>query len=162
MGMYFRFGGLATLVHTNNARNVGTLVFNQVGMKYVFSEKLMLPFWFGTGVRVDADGGTSTNFGVDLGVGLEYHFRIWRRISPFFGGGLGFDVEKPSGENNARFGFGLGPVLGVEYYIADRLSLMAQYMFIIQIAYQSMPIDSVTSFGLATLAGGAVNITYYF
>jgi hypothetical protein len=172
MGMYFRFGGLATLTHSNNTRTVGPLVFTQVGMKFVFSERLMLPVWFGTGLRVDSPDDdnpatneeSATNWGIDLGVGIEYHFRIWRRISPFVGGSFGFDIEDPTQDDNVVLGVGLGPVLGVEYYIGDRVSVTGMYMFTIQFRHQDAPTgtNAVTTFGLSTLAGGAVNITYYF
>jgi hypothetical protein len=166
MGMYFLFGGLAGLTHSNVNRNIGALVFNRVGIKFAFSEKWMLPIWFGTGLRVDSvDAPTvdaTTDWGIDLGVGFEYHFRIWRRISPFLGAGLGFDIQDQTGSDNFRFGMGFGPTLGVEYYIGDRVSLSALYMFIIQLLYQDHAIASTTTFGLSTLAGGAVTITYYF
>jgi hypothetical protein len=98
-----------------------------------------------------------------LGGGFEYHFRIWRRISPFLGASLGLYFEDPSGENNLRFGVDLGPNLGVEYYIADRLSLSAQYLLAIQILNAQSGQDiSNTSFIFRTLAGGAMNLTYYF
>jgi hypothetical protein len=164
IGMYFRFGGLASLAHSNNTRTIGPLVFTQVGMKFVFSETWMLPVYFGTGLRVDSpdEGDSATNWGIDLGAGFEYHFRIWRRISPFLGVSLGINMEDPTMEDNLRFGFGVGPSLGVEYYIADRLSVTAMYMFVIQLNYQDDPANSVTTFSMQTLAGGALNITYYF
>jgi hypothetical protein len=166
IGMYFLFGGLAGLTHSNVDRNIGALVFNRVGVKFVFSEKWMLPIWFGTGLRVDSVDApgvdATTDWGIDLGAGFEYHFRIWRRISPFFGAGIGFDIQDETGSDNIRFGMGLGPTLGVEYYIGDRLSLSALYMFIIQLVYQDNPAASTTTFGFSTLAGGAVTITYYF
>jgi hypothetical protein len=163
LGLFFRFGGLAGLTHSNTQVNVGPLLFNHVGMKYVFSEEWMLPMWFGTGVRIDSpsQGDSATNWGIGLGAGVEYHFRIWRRISPFFGGLFGLDMEDPTGESNLYFGVGLGPTLGVEYYIGDRLALTAMYMFMIQIMFQDGA-TSNTTFGLSTLAGGALNITYYF
>ena len=166
MGMYFRFGGLASLTHTNNTRNVGPLVFSQVGIKFVFSERFMLPIWFGTGLRVDSpdEGDSATNWGIDLGVGFEYHFRIWRRISPFIGGSVGLNVLDPTQSDNLGLGIGLGPILGIEYYIGDRVSVTATYMFVIQVAFQDsgVPQAKTTTFGLSTLAGGALNITYYF
>jgi len=174
MGMYFRFGGLASLTHSNNSRTVsgtqgGSLVFSQVGVKFVFSERLMLPIWFGTGLRVDSPDtdppgspeGPYNNWGIDLGVGLEYHFRIWRRLSPFIGGSFGFNVQDPTNSDNVTVGVGLGPIMGMEYYIGDRVSLTAMYMFVIQIAFQDSA-NSTTTFGMSTLAGGALNITYYF
>lgn len=166
MGLYFLFGGLAGLTHSNVDRNIGALIFNRVGLKFVFSEHWMLPIWFGTGLRVDSvDDPTidaTTDWGIDLGVGFEYHFRIWRRISPFVGAGVGFDLQDQTGADNIRFGMGIGPSLGVEYYLGDRLSLSAVYLFTIQLVYQDSPLASTTTFGIATLAGGAVTLTYYF
>jgi hypothetical protein len=67
---------------------------------------------------------------------------------------------------------GLGPILGVEYYIADRVSLTAMYMLVIQIAHQEQPgaagpfgptdSNNLTTFSFSTMAGGALNLTYYF
>ncbi len=163
IGMYFRLGGLANLVHDNRSHNIGPLLFSQVGLKFVFSEQWMLPIWFGTGMRVDSPetGDSSTNWGIDMGAAFEYHFRIWRRISPFFGAGLGFQIEDPTLDNNVKWAFDLGPNMGVEFYFADRVSLTAMYMFLVEIAHQDS-VNPITSFSFATLAGGALNITYYF
>ncbi len=181
MGMYFRFGGLATLTASGNTRNVGPVAFTQVGLKFVLSESWMVPLYFSTGIRLDStenptnpsepDSDEETNWGLEVGSGFEYHFRIWRRISPFFGLNVGVGFEDPTGEDNLRFGVGLGPILGVEYYIADRVSLTAMYMVVIQIAHQEQaggmgpagPLtNNVTTFSFSTMAGGALNLTYYF
>lgn len=182
MGMYFRFGGLATLLADGNTRNVGPVAFTQVGLKFVLSESWMVPLYFSTGIRLDsvenapdpndADSGEETNWGLEVGSGFEYHFRVWRRISPFFGLNVGVGFEDPTGEDNLKFGVGLGPILGVEYYIGDRVSLTAMYMVVIQIGYQEQPgaqgpfgptdSNDLTTFSFTTMAGGALNLTYYF
>jgi opacity protein-like surface antigen len=176
VGFYFKFGGLATLDHNNTTRTVDALAFTQVGLKLVVSEHLMVPIYFGTGLQHSkaedcptpntCDTHTSTDVGIEAGFGLEYHFRIWRRISPFIGAGIGVGYVNPSGANNWNVGVGFGPILGVEYYIADRLSLTAQYMLTFQVGYQKSEVmgDQVktTTFDYRTQAGGALVVTYYF
>ena len=167
LGLFFRFGGLASLEATNNSRSVNGLILTQVGLKFVLSERLMIPVTFGTSLRNQSTGpADATDAGLDVGGGIEYHFRIWRRISPFIGGNLGVGFVNPTGDGNNIFGFGIGPVLGVEYYVADRVSLTAMYMFVIQIENQDngpLPVnESTTELTLQTLAGGALNLTIYF
>jgi hypothetical protein len=160
-GMFFRFGGLATLIATNNTRNVGPLAETQVGMKYVFSEHWMMPFFAGFGYRNNSveNGPTDNEKAADVGAGVEYHFRIWRRISPFVGGQVGLGIADPNGAHQFKFGIGFGPVLGVEFYVADRVSLAAQYLLTFQVETQN---QDHTAFQLSTLAGGALNLTFYF
>jgi hypothetical protein len=185
LGFFFRFGGLATLEATGNSRAVGqsAVVLTQVGFKLVRGEDWMFPIYFGTGVRVDhstastTTGGTTNNstssatdVGLDLGAGFEYHFRIRKRISPFVGATVGFTYTNPSGKSNDVYGVGFGPTFGVEYYLADRVSLTAQYLVTFQVAYEKASASvagatvtsSVTSYAFQTLAGGAMNLTYYF
>ncbi len=183
MGMFFRFGGLANLFATGNSRNVvstaaaDALVVTQVGLKFVTSEHWMFPIYIGAGLRVvssdvsspigPSTSTTRTDWGLDLGAGFEHHFRIWRRISPFVGLNLGLGFADPTGDENLLFGIGFGPSLGVEYYIGDRLSLTALYQMVLQVAYQQASSGttasaSVTAFSFSTLAGGAMNLTYYF
>jgi len=174
-GMFFRFGGLATLTQSNNTRAVNAVLITHAGFKSVISETWMIPFYFGTGMRVTdppdpAFGGTAsskTDWGFDAGIGFEYHYRIWGRISPYVGLNFGIGLSDPTGENNVVYGFGIGPVFGVETYIADRISISAMYMFNVQIEVQSVRLSSTrngtqTSFQFNTAAGGAANLTYYY
>ncbi|MBW2734744.1 MAG: hypothetical protein JRH20_20345 [Deltaproteobacteria bacterium] len=167
-GMLFRFGGLAALTHAGNTRPVGSTVMTHVGLKKVLSENWMVPFYFGMslGMRSPENLPSSTDFGFEGGGGIEYHFRIWRRISPFIGATAGLFYVNPAGDDNWTLGFGVGPQVGVEYYIADRLSLTAMYMFSINLAVQKSPgfpdSTTTTGFGMETLAGGALTMTYYF
>ena len=169
-GAFFRFGGLATLTQTGNTRLVAPgLALTHVGLKYAPSETWMFPIYAGTalGIISPENGDSVTSFGIEAGGGVEYHFRIWRRISPYVGASAGIFYTNPSGTDNWTVGFGLGPVLGVEYYIADRLSLQAQYTFVIALAAETLPSGpnaaaTRTSVGLFTSAGGALNLTYYF
>lgn len=164
-GMFFRFGGLGTLAATNNTRNVNALVITQVGLRMVLSEQLIIPMFLGLGLRsVDQPNmDANTDFGFDAGAGIEYHFRIWRRISPFVGASLGFGGSDPSGDNNGTWTIGLGPTAGVEYYVADRVSLTAQYLLTFQIDRSGTGADShATGVSFQTLAGGAMNLSFYF
>lgn len=161
-GMFFRFGGLSTLTASNNTRDLNGMLVTQVGMRAVINDAWVVPFSFGTGVRsVNPEGlsDAAVDVGLDLGVGFEYHFRIWRRISPFVGLGVGFGFGDPEGNNNLVLGFGLGPSMGIEYYIADRVSLIAQYLLTFQVEVSP---ENYTGLSLNTLAGGAATLVFYF
>ncbi|MCC7384295.1 MAG: hypothetical protein IT384_20790 [Deltaproteobacteria bacterium] len=161
-GMFFRFGGLSTLTASNNTRDLNGMLVTQVGMRAVLDDAWVVPFSFGSGVRsVNPEGlsDAAVDVGLDLGVGFEYHFRIWRRISPFVGLGLGFGLGDPEGRNNFVLGFGLGPSMGIEYYIADRVSLIAQYLLTFQVEVSP---ENYTGLSLNTLAGGAATLVFYF
>ena len=121
----------------------------------------MIPIFFGFGARISSpEGGDSSgDIGFLLGGGLEYHFRIWRRISPYVGFGFGLGYSNPAGDDNGRFGVGMGPILGVEYYVFDHVSLQASYMMNLQI---ERSFGDETNTLLATQAGGALNLTFYF
>jgi hypothetical protein len=164
MGIFFRFGGLATLTHAGNQRPVGATAVTHIGAKWVFSERWMMPIYAGSGLLVrKPDGvGSSTDFGIEAGAGLEYHFRIWRHISPYIGATVGLFYVNPSGTDLWAFGFGLGPNLGVEYFFSDRLSFQALYTFVVAMSFQKVPANGQFAFGVTTSAGGALNLTYYF
>lgn len=175
IGMFFRFGGLSSMTHlgvNNNSaliesveaatyRTFHEVLFHQAGIKFVFNERWMLPIFFGTGLYVVSppQGDSQTSWGMEMGASLEYHFRIWRRISPFVGGTLAFGFLDPSGDGNFAFTNALGPDLGVEYFWGDRVSLSAKYQFLIHMHYHD---NQHTIFGLATQTGGSMTLTYYF
>jgi hypothetical protein len=173
-GMFFRFGGLASLDHGSNTRSVDGLLLTQVGFRYVVSEKLIVPVYFSLGIRVInppddpfMPENDDKSWGMEIGSGIEYHFRIWRRISPFIAFNLGLGVSEPNGDSNTAFGIGFGPAMGVEYYIADRVSITVQYMMALQIEIQQVPVgmdetDNWRTVQFNTMAGGAINIAYYF
>ena len=159
MGMFFKFGGFATMSATGPEIKTGSaLITNEVGVKFVFSEKFMLPIFFGMGVAVTKLEGadeSDTDWNMSLGAGVEYHFKIWRRISPFLGGIFKFGFSDPAGEaekgKGLEFRVDLGPALGIEYYIADRISLTASYMFLIGIAWAD---SKHTKFEVGTKSSG--------
>jgi hypothetical protein len=161
-GMFFRFGGLSTLTASNPTRDINGVMATQVGLRAVLTDELILPFFFGTGFRtVDPDGSRSaqTDVGADVGAGLEYHFRVWRRISPFIAFSLGLGMTDPTGPGNFLFGLGAGPGMGVEYYVADRVSLIAQYLLTFQLEIAP---DEYTGISFSTLSGGALTLVFYF
>lgn len=160
-GMFFRFGGLSTMAAIGESRDINGLLVTQVGLRRVFSDGWIVPFYAGTGVRLlapDGGGDPVVDGGLDVGAGFEYHFREWRRISPFVGlsGGLGFSAGD---DEDVVVGLGVGPTLGVEYYVADRVSLIAQYMLTLQL--EIVP-DEYTGFSFNTLSGGALTLVFYF
>lgn len=160
-GMFFRFGGLSSLSAVGNSRDVNGLLVTQVGMRRVYADGWIMPFYLGTGIRLlspDGGGDNVIDGGFDGGIGFEYHFREWRRISPFVGlsAGLGFSAAD---DESVVLGLGAGPTLGVEYYVADRVSLIAQYMLTLQL--EVVP-DEYTGFSFNTLSGGALTLVFYF
>lgn len=160
LGLSFRFGGLASLSLDGDTRVVSNFPITQVGLKIVSSREVHIPISFGFAFRDVADGGGRDDavVGFDLNAGIEYYFRIWRRIAPYFGAtvGLGYtDIE-----NDALIGFGIGPVIGVQYYIADRVSLGAEYAFSFQIA--TLTDEAEKLINLSTSAGGQAYLTVYF
>jgi len=167
IGLFFRFGGLSTLsLNTDDQIRVGEQFFSHVGVKFAITDRWMLPVYFGTGLyTVDAqDRPSTTDWGMEMGGGFEYHFRIWRRISPFVGAGVGLGFADPTGSENFVFSFTMGPSLGVEYYWGDRVSLTAQYTFIVQLLHANSPSASMehSDFGFSTKTGGSMTLTYYF
>ena len=172
MGIFACFGGLGTMTVSGATSPTSAVLMNQVGVKFVFSEKFMLPVFFGMGIDLTTpgEGESATNWSLEFGAGVEYHFRIWRRISPFVGGQIKFgfsdnaDVPKLKEQEKLFFGLSFGPSFGIEYYIADRLSLTAAYLFLFQIGHQDHDSDKVakTTFGMSTLSGGSLTVTAYF
>jgi len=162
IGMFFRFGGLATMGAESPSEDVAGFVFNQVGIKFALSERWMLPLHFGVGLNINDPSGTSgtnVDWGMMLGAAFEYHFRIWRRISPYVGAGLGLEFNDPRGGDNLRFAATMGPQMGIEFYWADHASLAAFYEFRLRILNQH---DSYTQVSFQTAAGGGLTLTFYF
>jgi hypothetical protein len=166
LGLFFRFGGLATLDLGGNSQTVnGNFILTEVGLKIVHTSQLVINLHFGTALRLQSPspGGNAGDVGLAGGGGVEYHFRVWRRISPFIGFDATLGYVNPTGTDNWSIGFGVGPVLGIEYYLADRLSVTAEYMGLIQITYDKTGANtSNTQVGFQTLAGGALILTWYF
>lgn len=174
MGLFFRFGGLATMTAKGDSIATNSSAINtQIGFKFVLSESMMIPIFFGTAIDVAKTEGEDgkNNFSMDFGAGMEYHFRIWRRLSPFFGALLKFGFYDPTQEDNLIFRFHVGPLIGVEYFIADRVSLAAAYMLMFSVVHTQIGSDSSsTDFDMTTKAGqdvaastgGDLTLTFYF
>ena len=85
---------------------------------------------------------------------------VWRRIAPYFGGLFHFSYLDPSGDNNWIIGLSIGPVLGIEYYIADRVSLLAQGTF--QFGFSLTDPQAAIGLGSAISGGGQLGLVFYF
>ncbi|NOZ85493.1 MAG: porin family protein [Deltaproteobacteria bacterium] len=172
-GIYFSFGGIATLAVGATGRKIDkNRVGNAVafaGLKLVPSDNIVIPVGIGLSFGhsdIDGDAGTN-NFGMALSGGLEYHFRVWHRISPYIGAKAQLDYLDPTGDDNWEFGINLGPSLGVEYYIADRLSLSAEYNFLMDLRFSDAKavggdLKSDLLFSTGVTNAGTVYISFYF
>jgi hypothetical protein len=168
-GMSFAFGGLAPLSvagmashGTGAAPLFSRLFFTEVGMKYMLGDRWALPFSVGIGVmsyHPDA-GGSETDLGLSASVGFQRYFRIWRRIAPYFGAKFHLHYLDRTGDANYLVQIALGPLLGIEYFIGDRVSLAMQYELMIGVNVQ----DRATTVGLQSLIamGGSMALSFYF
>jgi hypothetical protein len=162
-GMQFTFGGLAPLsIAGVPDRGVNRLLFSELGFRRMFKNGWALPFSIGAGVfHHEPDGASAQNdVGLAGSVGIRKYFRIWRRIAPYVGGDLRLHYLDPTGDNNWMVGIGLGPVLGIEYFVGDRVSLLFQGEAVLGIAV----FDGLTQVRAATqvAAGGQLGLLFYF
>jgi hypothetical protein len=169
----FRFGGLAPLsfrgvndfIVEPAATGVGltSQLFTEFGMRKVL-KRFSIPFWVGLAMVNDSTrtgvSTSNTSFGLSGGVGLQYTFRAWRRIAPYVGGFGQLQFIDPTGDANWLLGFALGPVLGVEYYIADRVSLFAQGQFALGVAIADASARVIM--GPTMSMGGNTGVNVYF
>lgn len=162
-GMQFTFGGLAPLsVGGINDYGVNRLLFTELGFRRVF-KRIIVPFSIGAGVfhhNPDGDGGTQNDAGLAATVGVLFPFRVWRRISPYAGGQFHLHYLDPTGDNNWLVNVALGPVLGIEFYIAHRVSLLFQGQAMVGINI----FDGLTQVaaGTSLMAGGQTGLIFYF
>jgi hypothetical protein len=163
LGMSFVFGGLAPMsVAGMVSHTVNRLFFAEVGMRWMLSDRWTLPFSFGLGMfSHNPDGGNSQNdLGVSFSVGFQRYFRVWRRIAPYFGAKFHMHYVDPSGDRNYLVQIALGPTLGIEYFIGDRVSLQMEYVLLLGVNIT----DPVTQIGLQTSLsyGGQMGLNFYF
>ena len=162
--MTFTFGGLGTLT-TNGIldQKAGNLLFTEVGFRAVLSS-VTIPFSVGLGLANVTNRIGTTTSNTDIGLsftgGVLKSFRVWRRIAPYFGGLFHFSYLDPSGDNNWIIGLSLGPVLGIEYYVADRVSLLAQATF--QFGVTITDPQALIGAASAISGGGQLGIVFYF
>jgi hypothetical protein len=161
-GMQFTFGGLAPLsIAGIDNHGVNRLLFTELGFRRVF-DRIIIPFSVGAGVfHHNPDNGSSQNdAGLAATFGVLVPFRVWRRISPYAGGQVHFHYLDPTGVNNWLVNFSLGPVIGIEFYIAHRVSLLLQGQAQVGINV----FDGLTQVSAATsiAAGGQTGLIFYF
>lgn len=163
-GMTFIFGGLAPLSFGGlGDRTVGqSLMFTEIGVRRVF-KKVVIPFSFGAGISRDQPVGQTnktTSAGVSASVAVLKGFRVWRRIAPYYGAFLHFHYIHPPGVGNWLVNVSVGPILGIEYFLADRVSLYGQGIFGVgpDITRSSVSVNASS----AIAAGGQLGLTFYF
>lgn len=164
----FLFGGLGTLRTSGMADQQVTMntMFTEFGARAVLGS-VIIPFSAGLaiGANVPKMGDTSTDFGISATVGVVKTFRVWRRIVPQFGGSFHFHYLDPATapmapNNDWRVGLSVGPVIGVEYYVADRVSVLTQGTF--QFGINITDPAAVVGLGTAITGGGQLGLNFYF
>jgi hypothetical protein len=163
-GMTFIFGGLAPLSFGGlGDQQIGqSLMFTEIGVRRVF-KKVVIPFSFGAGISRDQPVGQTnktTSAGVSASVAVLKGFRVWRRIAPYYGAFLHFHYIHPPGAGNWLVNVSVGPILGVEYFLADRVSLYGQGIFGIGPDITRNTVSVRASSAIA--AGGQLGLTFYF
>lgn len=174
MGMSFAFQGLAPMsVGGVQSFTVGRALMAEVGIRYMLADKWALPFSFGAGLlNLSPNGGgdASTDLGLSFTVGFQRYFRTWRRIAPYFGAKLSMSYVDPSGEKNYFVRIGIGPALGIEYFIADRVSLSMEYNVFLSFQIEGDNASraagalggTVVAFNTSLWMGGQMALTFYF
>jgi hypothetical protein len=162
-GMQFTFGGLAPLsIAGVRDHGVNRLLMTELGFRRV-TENFIIPFSVGAGVfhhNPDGDPGTQNDAGIAASVGILKPFRVWRRISPYAGGIVRFAYLDPTGDNNWLVQLAIGGVIGTEFYVGDRVSLLFQG----QLDVGANIFDGLTQVRAATsiAAGGQTGLVFYF
>lgn len=163
-GMTFIFGGLGplSLGGLGDQSLSDGLLFTEIGVRRVF-KKIVLPFSFGAGLTHRSRTATSRPeiaAGVSASIAVLRGFRVWRRIAPYYGGFLHMHYLDAPGPDNWLFNITIGPILGIEYFIADRVSLYGQGILGIGPDIQKNTIRLAAQAVMA--AGGQLGLTFYF
>lgn len=163
-GMTFIFGGLAPLsvAGLGDLPLADGLVFTEIGVRRVF-KRVVVPFSLGAGVshrRQAGDTKPAISAGVSASVAVLRGFRVWRRIAPYFGGFLHTHYVDAAGPDNWLVNVTVGPILGIEYYLGDRVSLYGQGTFGVGPNIGKTQVQWVARAALA--AGGQLGLTFYF
>lgn len=163
-GMTFIFGGLAPLsLGGVGDRRVGEgLLFTEIGVRRVF-KNVVIPFSFGAGLSrqgVEGQTGKTTTAGISGSLAFLKGFRVWRRIAPYWGAFIHAHYLYGPGAGNWLVNIAVGPILGIEYFLADRVSLYGQGIFGIgpDITKKTISVSAST----AIAAGGQLGLTFYF
>ncbi|MBK8234938.1 MAG: hypothetical protein IPK74_05240 [Deltaproteobacteria bacterium] len=161
-GMQFTFGGLAPLsIAGIRDHGINRLLMTELGFRRV-TKPLIVQFSLGAGVfnHSPREGESENDAGISASLALLRPFRVWRRISPYAGGMLHFHYVDPDGRANWMFNFSFGPVIGTEFYIGDRVSLLFQGQADLGITafHGLMQVRAATSIS----AGGQTGLIFYF
>jgi hypothetical protein len=163
-GMVFIFGGLAPLsiAGLNDLPLASNLIFTELGIRRVF-RKATMTFSFGAGVASTPRSGATparTSAGVSGSIAVVRGFRVWRRIAPYVGGFVHSHYIDAAGPDNWIVNVNVGPILGVEYFIADRVGLWGQGIIGVGPSFGKTTIQWVAR--AAVDAGGHFGLTFYF
>ncbi|MCY1061145.1 hypothetical protein [Nannocystis sp. SCPEA4] len=163
-GMTFIFGGLGPLsvAGLGDQPLADGLMFTEIGVRRVF-KRFVLPFSFGAGLTHRTREGTTRpeiSAGVSGSIAVLKGFRVWRRIAPYYGGFLHVHYIDAPGPNNWLVNLSVGPILGIEYFLADRVSLYGQGVFAIGPDFSRQSVQVVARAMMA--AGGQLGLTFYF
>lgn len=163
-GLVFIFGGLAPLsiAGLNDVPLTSNLIFTEIGIRRVF-RKVTMTFSFGAGVASTPRSGVTpvrTSAGVSGSIAVVRGFRVWRRIAPYAGGFVHSHYIDAAGPGNWIVNVNVGPILGVEYFIADRVGLWGQGIIGVGPSFGKTTIQWVAR--TAVDAGGHFGLTFYF
>jgi hypothetical protein len=162
-GMTFIFGGFAPLsvAGLGDLPLPSGLLFTEIGVRRVF-KRVVIPFSFGAGVAQTRQDGQSPVYaaGVSASVAVLKGFRVWRRIAPYYGAFIHTHYIDARGPDNWLVNLTIGPILGIEYFIADRVSLYGQGIFGFGPEFTKGKVDFTARATMA--AGGQLGLTFYF
>ena len=163
-GMTFIFGGLSpiSVAGLGDQQLADGVIFTEIGVRRVF-KRVVVPFSIGAGVTSRQNAGDlkpTIAAGVSASVAVLRGFRVWRRIAPYYGGFVHTHYVDAAGPDNWLVNVSIGPILGIEYYLGDRVSLYGQGIVGIGPDIRK---NSVLWGARATLAaGGQLGLTFYF
>lgn len=162
-GMHFSFGGLAPMsIGGLNDVRAGRLMFTELGVRRAFDNGWALPFSAGVGwVGHNPDEDEAQNdAGLSISIGVRKSFRVWRRIAPYTGGDVRVMYADPEGDDNRRVGLAFGPNLGIEYFVADRVSLLLQGDLTLALTFAEQAVT--TDLATRVSGGGQMGLVFYF
>jgi len=162
-GMQFTFGGLASLsIAGVDTHGVNRTLFPELGFRKVRSDEWSIPFSIGAGVfHHEPDGSSAQNdLGIAGSVGAQRYFRVWRRIAPYAGGRFHLHYLDPTGTDNWLVNIAVGPTLGIEYFVGDRVALTLEGDALVGINVFDALLQ--VDWGTSLAAGGQTGLVFYF